>query len=49
MSNDDDNLMSCADGGHVLESEDANARKLRLARDRARKYRKARILILEAI
>ena len=41
MSNDDDNLMSCADGGHVLVSEDANARKLRLARDRARKYRKS--------
>ena len=38
MSNDDDNLMSCADGGHVLESEDA--RKSRLARDRQRKHRK---------
>jgi hypothetical protein len=38
MSNDDDNLMSCADGGHVLESEDA--RKSRLSRDRQRKHRK---------
>ena len=38
MSNDDDNLMSCADGGNVLESEDA--RKSRLARDRQRKHRK---------
>ena len=38
MSNDDDILMSCADGGHVLESKDA--RKLRKNREKARKYRK---------
>ena len=44
MSNDDDNLMSCADGGHVLESKDA--RKLRKNRENARKYRKR---ILEAL
>jgi hypothetical protein len=38
MSNDDDNLMSSADGGHVQESKDA--RKSRLTRDRQRKHRK---------
>ena len=40
MSNDNDNLMSCAAAGDVLESEDANARKSRLGRDRVRKHRK---------
>ena len=38
MSKDDDILMSCADGGHVLESKDA--RKLRKNREKIRKYRK---------
>ena len=38
MSNDNDNLMSSADGGHDMESEDA--RKSRLSRDRQRKHRK---------
>ena len=40
MSKDDDILMSCADGGHVLELESKVERKLRKNREKARKYRK---------
>ena len=39
MSNDNDNLMSSADGGHVLESEDARKSRLSRDRDRQRKHR----------
>ena len=39
MSDDNDNLMSCADGDHVLESKDD--RRLRKNREKAKKYRKA--------